>query len=164
MELILGIDPGANGGWAIINGTGLLIAKGRYEERAEITAFRGMIAVACIEKMVFRRADLAGGKAWGINKLRENFGLWRGLCEAWDIPVVKEVMPKSWKLNYRLVLHGAGRFLPPHKIRKLKSDMAINLANRIWPEAGIMHDGVAVGLLLAEYARQRLQILPGRYS
>ena len=153
MTAILGIDPGANGGLAIIDGrrVELLVmpkagkdidwhAVSRWIEGAR--PLRGTV-VAYVEKCgAMPRQGLSSTYRFGVN-----CGGIHGVLGALGVPM-ELVSPVAWK---KRVLHGT---------QKDKA-AAIDYCRRRWPDVSLLatersrkpHDGLADALCLARYGQ-----------
>jgi len=155
----LGIDPGMNGGWGILDGRGVIVACGSWLAWQGILPHRGQIKAAAIERIQVRQ-DTTRQHAFRLATLVENFGVWQGLCMAWEIPAVKIVHPLTWQAHFRLVIGGhLGKAMSRAQLTRAKKEMLLETARRLWPEAPLTRqkdDGIAAGLLLAEYLKQTL--------
>jgi hypothetical protein len=153
----LGIDPGVNGGWGILDGRGLIVACGPWPAWKDILPHRGQIRSAAIERIQVRQ-DTTRQHAFRLATLVENFGVWQGLCMAWEIPAVRIVHPRTWQAHFMLVIGGhLGKAMSKTQLVRAKKELVLGTARRLWPEAPLSRqkdDGIAAGLLLAEYLKQ----------
>jgi hypothetical protein len=153
----LGIDPGMNGGWGLLDSRGVIVACGHWRAWKDILPYRGQIKSAAIERIQVRQ-DTTRQHAFRLATLVENFGVWQGLCMAWEISAVKIVHPRTWQAHFMLVVGGhLGKAMPKAQLARAKKEQVLGMARRLWPEAPLSRqkdDGIAAGLLLAEYLKQ----------
>lgn len=156
-DCYLGIDPGMNGGWGILDGRGEVVACGPWPAWNDIIPHCGQIKSAAIERIQVRQ-DTTRQHAFRLATLVENFGVWQGLCLAWEIPVVKIVHPRTWQAHFHLEIGGhLGQALTKSQTVQTKRRLVLGMARRLWPQAPLSRqkdDGIAAGLLLAEYLKQ----------
>lgn len=151
-KISIGIDPGANGGIAVITSEGVKAYP--YSDEAFISAMRdaeilknvlGVSVRTCVEKVgAMPKQGVASmfnfGKAAGFIE---------GVLQALEIPY--QLVPSSvWKKEFSLI--GKGKKESIQVCKKLFP--GVNLLAT--PKCKKEHDGMAEALLMAEYARRKL--------
>jgi hypothetical protein len=170
--LFLGIDPGATGGFGILDAevspifddtgpVGRFVAgdKWRDGERTyqAVSPYAGRIAACYLERVnIFPRQGK--GFITQMQSLLVSAGRWMQILDLLDV-AYDLIHPQTWQAAFGLYRWQSRRA----KLRKLivKGDgydlTPWDTAARLWPEAGIKgqgQSGLAVGLLLAEHARR----------
>lgn len=147
--LFIGIDPGKNGGIAYIdaeNGSyetkpytdgGLLWTCGKFFD----SYYK---VICCLEKVSAR----PGQGVVSMFNFGQNYGYIRGVLESHCIPY-QEITPQKWKKEFGL---NSEKAASAEVCRKLFPDVSL-LAT---PRCKKAHDGMAEALLMAEYARRKL--------
>lgn len=150
---VLGIDPGATtGGWAILDWEGNFVGRGKNEDA--LAGIRLLVPLADIRLAGLELIQSQGrdaGRRYAAANLRENFGFWRGVLEAWEIPY-KLQAPQTWQAFYNLII--SAKFTNDSQKRTAKKHLIIGRAKLLFPGAGISRayeDGQAAALLLAYY-------------
>ena len=150
----LGIDPGyTTGGWAILDRSGAFVDRGENGEAMDriIRAVPlGDIRVAGLELITSQGRDLERRHASA--NLRESFGYWKGVLDAWGIRTVLWA-PATWQSAFDLIVRGRS-FISETQRRTFKKRLLIERAKQYFPEARITlvkEDGQAAALLLAYY-------------
>lgn len=154
---IIGIDPGKNGGYGIID------AQGNYVDCGSQDAFmhnRGVpnsqIAQVFIEHQQVRHEDKKA-ELFNLQHLFINYGEWRGILGAYGLNY-ETVEPWVWQSHFGLTFPAGFRRTNRGQLKIIKSDMILTLARTLFPGAGLnkrKDDGKAAGLLIAEFGRQR---------
>jgi hypothetical protein len=155
--MIVGIDPGLDGGIGWIDGdkTGAMVMP-TLDKAPDLRAIAERLRelapkIVVIERAQTRAAQSANsGLTTGIN-----YGYLIGWLTGVGIPF-KEVHPATWKAKMGIALRGKD-FTP-----KQKKDKAIAECRRLFPRVLLLaspkcrvdHDGMAEALLLAEYGRR----------
>ena len=152
MTAILGIDPGAAGGWVILGGEGGLVDLGRMDklderEHADLVAgwtvtFPSLFAY--VERaQAFPRMGVAGAFNYG-----KGYGMWLGMLAAAGIGY-ETVPAAAWQKALGLSGAGGGRAKNPSGHKRA----LVEEARRRWPELP-KHSGVCDASLIAEYGRR----------
>ena len=140
----LGIDPGKNGGIAVLteNNVELLLP---YSDEQLLSVCNSLTAEkgVCLLEMVHSMPKQGVRSTFALG---QNYGYIRGVLESNNIPY-QAVDPRRWKKEFGL-----------------NSDKAasIEVCRRLFPAADLHrttrckteHDGMAEALLMAEYARR----------
>jgi len=155
MSCFLGIDPGVKaGGFGLIDADGNLIECGGFNKF--LTLGDLSIKSAGLERIQFQHRD-KGAKLFHIEKLLINFGEWRGILKDRGIDFI-EIQPLTWQSGFGLVFRrGAGKAVSLGQLKLIKSDMVLKVAQMLFPNAPLNRrkdDGIAAGLLIAEYVRR----------
>ena len=133
----LGIDPGANGAWGMIDRAGRFIASGRISE-----PWGHEVSWCALEDQGLRHEDFKSPKViFNLQRLWVNFGMWQGILGERGVPF-QLVQPRRWRSFYNL--------------SGIKSAGLVKYARTMFPDAGLRHanqDGFAVALILADFAR-----------
>jgi len=151
----LGIDAGAAGGWALLDQAGEIMGCGIGDQGFLATVKKCQVARAALEQVTGFRGE---GEAKGhrIHKLMEDYGRWQGRLEALGIETHLVPAP-TWKRYHQLQIKaGLGAAVGWPKLKLIKRDMILDRARLLFPSAPLSRkkdDGVAVALLLADYAR-----------
>ena len=146
----IGLDPGSrSGGYAIICGHDLE-AHGDFDKAEIISLFHAVAhmpggAICCLEKV---HAMPKQGSV-SMFSFGENYGWLKGVLDACRIPF-QEIPPQTWKKEFGL------------NSDKVKS---IEVCRQLFPNAELTppncrkpHDGIAEAILMAEYARRKMDI------
>jgi len=143
----LGIDPGANGAYAILNNSEIEVY-GRFDKQEFLNVCYCLSKKqektrCCIERV---HAMPKQGSVSMFN-FGVNFGWLKGVLDAFEISY-QEIPPQTWKKEYGL---------------NSKKELSIEVCQRLFPEANLVphngrkaHDGIAEAILMAEYARRKL--------
>ena len=143
----LGIDPGANGAYAILNNSEIEMY-GRFDKQEFLNVCYCLSKKqektrCCIERV---HAMPKQGSVSMFN-FGVNFGWLKGVLDAFEISY-QEIPPQTWKKEYGL---------------NSKKELSIEVCQRLFPEANLVphngrkaHDGIAEAILMAEYARRKL--------
>lgn len=145
--IYIGIDPGAKGGVAYINGHGA--AAFPFSPKGIIDIL--MLLELEEEEKICCLEEVHAMPKQGVSstfKFGENYGYIRGVIEAFGIPY-QTVTPQRWKKEFGL-----------------NSDKknSIEICKRLFPKVNLKatersrvdSDGMAEALLMAEYARRKL--------
>ena len=143
----LGIDPGRNGGYAVLN-NGEIETYGKFDKQELINVCYSLSRKqektrACLEKV---HAMPKQGSV-SMFSFGENYGWLKGVLDAFEIPY-QEIPPQTWKKEFNL---------------NSKKELSIEVCQQLFPDANLVphggkkaHDGIAESLLMAEYARRKL--------
>ena len=143
----LGIDPGANGAYAILNNSEIEVY-GKFDKQEFLNVCYCLSKKqektrCCIERV---HAMPKQGSVSMFN-FGVNFGWLKGVLDAFEISY-QEIPPQTWKKEYGL---------------NSKKELSIEVCQRLFPEANLVphngrkaHDGIAEAILMAEYARRKL--------
>lgn len=143
----LGIDCGAKGGFAILNGAEIEYYSA-FDKREFLNAVYSLSKKqektrCCIEKV---HAMPKQGSV-SMFTFGESYGWLKGVLDAYEISY-QEVPPQTWKKEFGL---------------NSKKQLSIEVAQQLFPDANLVprgckkaHDGIAESLLIAEYARRKL--------
>ena len=143
----LGIDPGANGGFAILKEHEVEYYS-MFDRQTFINAIYSLSrrqekTRCCLEKV---HAMPKQGSVSMFN-FGMNYGWLKGVLDAFEIPY-QEIPPQTWKKEFGL---------------NSKKEKSIDVCKQLFPEANLVphnhrvaHDGIAEAILCAEYARRRL--------
>lgn len=138
--MFIGIDPGVTaGGYGVVDDQGLYQGCGHAQDLAH-EFFLSAARAACIEAQSNRRTD-SPGQQYGTGKLLIDYGRLLGILEARNVPVT-EIYPITWRSHYGLIKASWRELIA--KVQEMWPDVPVRLKK---------HDGMAVGLLLADYAR-----------
>ena len=157
--IYIGIDPGKNGGIAVIND--------KFPKPVNITVYKysdddlidvidvctkgSSIAVHRDEeiKCVLEKVNAMPGQGVvSMFNFGQNFGFIQGVLKAYEIPF-ELVPPQKWKKEFSVTSD---------------KNTSIEVAKRLFPGVNLKaterckkdHDGMAEALLMAEYARRKL--------
>ena len=141
----IGIDPGKNGGLAILQGEE--VQTFRYDRdtyRCVLSDLRGEKAMCCLEHV----SAMPGQGVTSMFRFGEGFGWLQGMLEAYEIPY-ELVRPQKWKKEFSVTAD---------------KNTSIEVCKRRFPGVNLIslgcrkeHDGMAEALLLAEYARRHFR-------
>ena len=150
--LSVGIDPGKNGGIAVIDNDDGTVMLSPYSDEAllktakMLNCFEPNVAgaVCCLEKVgAMPKQGVVSTFNFGAS-----YGYIKGVLESFRIPY-QEITPQKWKKEFGL-----------------NSDKAasVEVCRRLFPNVNLLatprckkaHDGMAEALLMAEYARRKL--------
>ncbi len=151
--MILGIDPGVNGGFGLIDAAGNFLMCGDMQTYLSLDAvLPWQIQTAFIEKQWESGRDTGDGRFHRMGKLLQNYGEWRGICMAQKIPII-EVAAVTWQNYFKLKFRkGSGTN------RSIKANMVLSLARLMFPGAPLQfknRDGWASGLLIAAWGQAK---------
>lgn len=149
MKHYIGIDPGKNGGVAVITVDGDDRAVNVFAYDDDI--FRAALQQICFEECVCCIEEVHAMPKQGVTSsfnFGKSYGYLLGVLDACFIPY-QPVRPQVWKKEFGL------------NSDKLKS---IEVCKRLFPGINLRrtekcktdHDGMAEALLMAEYARRKL--------
>lgn len=149
-RIYIGIDPGKNGGIAVIDEDLVRVVPYSDEElnrkMLEVVMSKRSVAgtVCCLEAVhAMHKQGVTSmfnfGKAYGYIK---------GVLEAFCIPY-QEITPQKWKKEFGLTSDKTA---------------SVEVCRRLFPDVNLLatprckkaHDGMAEALLMAEYARRKL--------
>jgi len=150
----IGLDPGSrSGAFAILrstHGRTDLQAHGDFDKASIVSLFSAIAhmpegAICCLEKV---HAMPKQGSV-SMFTFGENYGWLKGVLDAFHIPF-QEIPPQTWKKEFGL------------NSDKVKS---VEVCRQLFPNAELTppncrkpHDGIAEALLMAEYARRKLDV------
>lgn len=150
--IYIGIDPGKNGGYAVINTESVNVIVNPWDEhrfkndmKFFSSAFEpGEEIRCCLEKV----GAMPGQGVTSMFSFGTGYGFIQGVLTAFEIPY-QLVPPQTWK-----------------KAFSLNSDKqtSIEVCQRLFPNVNLYrterckkpHDGMAEALLMAEFARRKL--------
>lgn len=147
--IYIGIDPGAKGGVALIDGDGITVYP--WDKASFLGAMRGVnlaylarkdYAICCLEHV----GPMPGQGVTSMFHFGENFGYIKGVLEANKIPY-ELVRPQKWKKEFSVTSD---------------KNTSIEVCQRLFPDVSLLatprsrkpHDGMSEALLMAEYARR----------
>jgi len=150
----IGIDPGKDGGIAVLNSSGRVIellempSIGNEVDRVCLSEFFGKYSRTsrCFIEKIRPGKGARSMLSYGMNYGCLTMGL---VC--WKIPF-EEIQPVDWKRHFNLINGKASR--------REKKKLSILRARELFPEGHlpkegrIEKDGIAEALLIAEYGRQ----------
>lgn len=159
MSLIIGIDPGKSGGFAILNKEGQVVLAQKmpdtYQELLSlITPHKGVIAGGIIEQLtVFMWRGVTNN-----GELMRNFGAWEMLLAALCIPSI-QVPARTWQKELGLTSVSAKPISSMtdkeqtawYKSKKIKNKV---YAARLFTNVRVTNY-IADALLIAEYGRRK---------
>ena len=143
----LGIDPGRNGGYAILKDNNIevysLFEKQSFLNVCYCLSKKKEKTICCLEKVhAMPKQGTTSMFTFGVN-----FGWLKGVLDAYEIPY-QEIPPQTWKKEFGL---------------NSSKEKSIEVCKQLFPSANLVphncrtaHDGIAEALLMAEYARRRL--------
>lgn len=157
--IYIGIDPGKNGGIAVINDkfpkpVNIMVYKYSDDDLIDVidVCTRGSaIAVHRDEeiKCVLEKVNAMPGQGVvSMFNFGQNFGFIQGVLKAYEIPF-ELVPPQKWKKEFSVTSD---------------KNTSIEVCKRLFPNVNLKatprckkdHDGMAEALLMAEYARRKL--------
>lgn len=139
----LGIDPGAGGGFALVDRNGQ-IRPSHVWKRPELEGdirdlfkygFKGQVQMALIEKV----HAMPGQGVVSMFKFGMGYGFLRGMLIAYEIPF-QEIAPVTWQRYQHCLTHG------DKNISKAK-------AWQLWPNVKVTH-AIADAMLIAKHCRE----------
>ena len=144
--IYIGIDPGKNGGIALISSKKCFVHVLPYSNDSLLLWLRGAKNTSeCIAYVEAVHA-MPGQGVTSMFNFGKNYGYILGVLEAYRIPIM-DVTPQTWK-----------------KYMEVTSDKntSIDLCKRLFPDINLKatercrkdHDGMAEALLIAEYGRR----------
>lgn len=142
--LYMGIDPGQNGGIAVITETGGIAKLYPFSEEFLISISQSFSGKCVLEKV---NAMPHQGVVSMFN-FGQNYGFIQGVLKAYKIPF-ELVPPQKWKKEFSVTSD---------------KNTSIEVAKRLFPQVNLKatarckkdHDGMAEAMLLAEYCRRKL--------
>lgn len=148
--IYIGIDPGQNGGIAIIDSSEILLYKYSDERLIDLMQWYGDLNISVwlenVQGFPGRnpRTAIAQGKSWGVIV---------GILKTFDVlPII--VQPSKWKKEFNLLnsklTYKEKKLLDVNKAKELFPDI-----NLVPPKCKVEHDGMADALLIAEYGRRK---------
>lgn len=141
----IGIDPGKNGGIAVISDNGDIISLHTFSEETIVEVLHNHKDCKCILEKV---NAMPGQGVVSMFNFGMNFGFIQGVLKSNEIPF-ELIPPQKWKKEF--------------SVTKDKNT-SIDVAKRLFPNVNLKatdrckkdHDGLAESLLMAEYARRKL--------
>lgn len=143
----LGVDPGANGAYAVLNGSEIEVY-GKFDKQSFLNicyclSKKQEKTRCCIEKVhAMPRQGSVSMFNFGLN-----FGWLKGVLDAFEISY-QEIPPQTWKKEFGL---------------NSKKEKSIEVCQQLFPDANLVphngrkeHDGIAEAILMSEYARRKL--------
>ena len=142
----IGVDPGASGSLAVINGDGEVVSLIPFDEKEYKSILYGISVMPCSAVVEHVGAMPKQGVS-STFKFGQNFGFILGLMTAFEIPF-ELVRPQKWKKEFSCTSD---------------KNTSIAVAQRLFPKADLRrtprcskpHDGHAEALLMAEYCRRK---------
>ena len=157
--IYIGIDPGKNGGIAIIRSIGINTFEPYQKIIVEPYSDDTMISLGYnIDKLskeneqikcVLEKVNAMPGQGVvSMFNFGQNYGFIQGVLKAYNIPF-ELVPPQKWKKEFSVTSD---------------KNTSIEVAKRLFPQVNLKaterckkdHDGMAEALLMAEYARRKL--------
>ena len=147
----VGIDPGKNGGIAVIDNSNTMVAV--YSDENLLNTARIVAGAAkqsnaevicCLEKV----GAMPGQGVVSMFNFGKAYGYIKGVLEAFHIPY-QEITPQRWKKEFGLTSDKTA---------------SVEVCRRLFPNVNLLatprckkpHDGMAEALLMAEYSRRKL--------
>jgi hypothetical protein len=157
-----GIDPGQTGGIGILDGAGKFVAAHRWNLKSPIYLYENVLSMmkglkvqVYIEDVNLPQTGVGlENKFCGSGNLLINVGIWHGWLMAVGLPF-EPIAPITWQAAFGL--HRWKKKLEQARFGGAPVDSPLTLARRLWPTAPLefaLDDGKAVGLILADLARQ----------
>jgi crossover junction endodeoxyribonuclease RuvC len=155
--IYIGIDPGASGGLAAMDKSGVISAVGIPPTEYEVLVWfrdlrRGWIDIStegngygCMA-MIEQVGAMPGQGVTSMFAFGRSYGFLRGLLVALEIPF-EEVRPQKWQKEFGLIARGEKLTQTEKKNRNKQK------AQQLWPHLKITH-ATADALLIAEYGRR----------
>lgn len=144
-KLFIGVDPGKDGCFAVIDGGGKPVFRVFFNEDGYVDAVKayGIRASLAILEHV---GGIPGQSAPAAFNFGDNFGFIRGLLRMYNVPY-ELVRPQKWKKEFSCTSD---------------KNSSIAVAHRLFPGLDLRktekcvkdHDGFAEALLMAEYGRR----------
>jgi hypothetical protein len=168
----IGVDPGNDGGLALIDKFGKAVEYQKMPDVAGIDKFFRDAYVSCSLDIICIFEEHKGGKA-GITSAAAHksagryLGIIQAMCQVYSIKMVC-ITPQEWKAHFKLINRTLkGQVKPSDKVKREAAKQAsialckqhfpcINL--KATPRCTTEHDGIAESLLLAEFGRRLMLI------
>lgn len=142
----IGIDPGKNGGYAVLHeheGISYGVMGEEFVRAMRLVSSDNQEVVACVEKV----GAMPGQGVVSMFNFGKNAGFIEGVLHAFAIPY-QLVTPQKWKREFGLTGN---------------KEKSIEVCKRLFPNVDLRrterckkeHDGMAEALLMAEYARRK---------
>lgn len=164
-RIILGIDPGLNGGIAVMQENGELLHYSRMpikQERVlspkrkkrsrmiDVTGIAAILAQYEPTNIFIERAGARPGQGVvSMFTFGMGYGMILGLCMAMEGAICTDVVtPQRWQKQLMVGLD----HIEDTKVRALAK------FQQLYPELDVTHDGIVDAVLIAEYGRQMLQL------
>lgn len=150
MTIYCGIDPGKNGGIAVIQDQLIFTyatptLKVKNKQQYDIDGMKQLLSdvdFITIEK----QQAMPGQGVTSMFSIGYGYGLWLGLAKSLDVPIL-EVRPQQWKKKYSLDKDKNACIL---KAKMLYPEVNLKRSERCKKD----HDGIAEALLLADYGKK----------
>ncbi len=148
MTTYLGIDPGKNGGIAVIYPDEVCVypAPVRGKDYLEQDMARLIPARNGVKAAIEVQRAMPGQGVTSMFSIGLGYGLWRGMLAALMVPYVT-VQPKDWRKAVGLTGDKADAVALAQRMFPLVADQLVG------PQGGL-RDGLAEALLIAEFARR----------
>lgn len=149
--IYIGIDPGKNGGIAVLRTTnGEFVEASAYvfDEQMLINILADAKDCYCVRCVVEKVNAMPGQGVVSMFNFGQNFGFIQGVLKAYEISF-ELVPPQKWKKEFSVTSD---------------KNTSIEVCKRLFPNVNLKatprckkdHDGMAEALLMAEYARRKL--------
>lgn len=157
--IYIGIDPGKQGGIAVI---GYENKQNNNDRKIDVYPYSNEQLISTLKDMAYFRNVLKEGSVCCLEKVNampgqgvvsmfnfgQNFGFIQGVLKAYSIPY-ELVTPQKWKKEFSVTSD---------------KNTSIEVCKRLFPNVNLKatprckkdHDGMAEALLMAEYARRHL--------
>lgn len=143
--IYIGIDPGKNGGIAVIGSDYLSCVVYSDTELINVCRMFGGMSIKCVLEKV---NAMPGQGVVSMFNFGMNFGFIQGVLKAYAIPY-ELVTPQKWKKEFSVTSD---------------KNTSIEVCKRLFPNVNLKaterckkdHDGMAEALLMAEYGRRHL--------
>lgn len=144
----IGIDPGKNGGFAIIDDKGGVHVESwdnqEFAGNVRIASNENIRVIACVEKV----GAMPGQGVTSMFSFGKAAGFIEGVLTSCNVPF-QLVPPATWKKEFSLI--GGSKQKSIEVAKRLFPGVSLRRTNK----CTVDHDGMAEALLLAEYARRR---------
>lgn len=162
----IGIDPGGDGGMALINSDGTILHFDRINELPSIVKFFRHSKIVAGDQGARLTCVFEEYKGDGAANATRASGMYVGivmtLCYVHGINLIR-VAPQTWKAHHKLIIHqpkdqpkmsdteryAASKLRSMTKFRELFHDV-----NIVYPRCKKEHEGTAEALLIAAYGQQ----------
>jgi len=162
----VGIDPGADGAVVIISETNLLYAQRISQDDDHCSKICKIFRLYSPTELVVAIEDLRaiyGVRSDSTFALGWACGFWNGVCDAYGLQL-HPVKPKEWQAAMvqsprRPVvpkgLHITERRKIMYRHKQAIKAASVDAARAIYPEANIIHDGVADAVCIANWLKHK---------
>lgn len=150
--IFIGVDPGAKGSLVALRGDKVLLMSifNKHEYRRIVSYCVELDVTYAVVEQVHAMPSQGVTSMFSFG---ENYGWIKGLLDAFGVPFVL-VPPQTWKKKYGLIAPKGTdkKVIKRNSIERAKT-LFPDISLRATPRCKVDHDGLAEGLLIADFCR-----------